>query len=213
MMHLCYLCGVTKRAWDKVRHLTEYMTIATVIIVSYLLGSFPSAFFMGKLFYGLNITREGSGNVGTLNFFRVTHSKILALLVLGLDLIKGYLAVYLTAIYFGLPYLPLASVLVILGHIFPLWTRGRGGRGLATLAGIFIYLEPLIIVWWWLIFGLLYLLFRKYILAGMIALFMVNLLTFIFYGFFIFLILSVNSLIVMLKYMPRIRQELVRNAG
>jgi glycerol-3-phosphate acyltransferase PlsY len=188
--------------------LPELMNFIAIIIFAYLLGSFPSAFVLGKLLYGLTIMREGSGNVGTLNFFRVTRAKIPALLVLGLDLLKGYLAVFLTSVYFGIEFLLPASMAVILGHMFPVWTRGKGGRGLATLAGIFLYLDPLVFVSWWLIFGILYFLKRKYILAGMIALVLVNVLTFIFFDIHLFLILSVNSLIVMLKYRLRIIQEL-----
>jgi glycerol-3-phosphate acyltransferase PlsY len=185
-----------------------FINIATVIILAYLLGSFPSAFVLGKFLYGLTIMREGSGNVGTLNFFRVTRAKIASLMVLGLDLLKGYLAVFLTAVYFGSEYLLPASMAVIVGHIFPVWTSGKGGRGLATLAGIFLYLEPLVFGGWWLIFGVLYFLMRKYILAGMIALFLVNVLTFIFFDPHLFSILSVNSIMVMLKYRLRIVQEI-----
>jgi hypothetical protein len=79
---------------------------------------------------------------------------------------------------------------------------------MATLAGIFIFLEPVLVIGWWLIFGVLYFLLRKYVIAGMTALFIINLLTGFFYPKEIFLILSANSVIVYLKYLSRIKQEL-----
>ncbi|OGB65305.1 MAG: hypothetical protein A2Y94_01335 [Caldithrix sp. RBG_13_44_9] len=184
------------------------MQILLVILISYLLGSIPSAYILGRLFYKEDVRKKGSGNVGTLNFLRVTQSKILAVVVLTLDAAKGYAALWGTVKYAGPSYLLLSSIAVILGHIFPVWLNWRGGRGLATLAGIFIFLKPVLVIGWWLIFGVLYLLLRKYVIAGMVALFIINLLTGFLYPKEIFLILSANSVIVYLKYISRIKQEL-----
>jgi glycerol-3-phosphate acyltransferase PlsY len=184
------------------------MNILLVILGSYLLGSIPTAYILARLFYKEDVRKKGSGNVGTLNFLRVTHSKILAVVVLILDAAKGYAALWGTLQYAGSPYLLLSSIAVIIGHIFPVWLNWKGGRGLATLAGIFIFLKPLLVLGWWVIFGILYLLLRRYVVAGMVALFFINILTGIFYPGEIFLILSANSVIVYLKYISRIKQEL-----
>ncbi len=125
-----------------------------------------------------------------------------------LDAFKGYAALWISAHFFGLHLLFISSVAVILGHIFPVWLHWKGGRGLATLAGLFIYLHPILVGAWWIFFGILYLLSKKYIIAGMGALFLMNILTAIFYPMEIFIILSVNSLIVFLKYIPRVQQEM-----
>ena len=184
------------------------MNIISVIFFSYLLGSVPTAFIFGKIFFRTDVTRSGSGNVGTLNFLRVTRSRLLALLVLLIDTAKGYLTLYLTSRYFSNSYLLLASIFVIAGHIFPVWLKGKGGRGMATLAGLAIYCEPVLVGIWWILFGLIYAVLRKYIISGMIALFSVNLIASLLFQPATFLILSVNSLLVMLKYIKRIQEEI-----
>lgn len=181
--------------------------ILRVIIFSYLIGSFPTAFILGRLFFKKDVRKQGSSNVGTLNFLRVTQSKILAIIVLILDVFKGYAALWITHYFSGPEYLLISSIAVILGHIFPIWLHWKGGRGLATLAGVFIFLKPVLVGWWWILFGTLYLLSKKYIIAGMLALFLVNILTAFLYPMDMFMVLSVNSLIVFLKYVPRIKQE------
>jgi glycerol-3-phosphate acyltransferase PlsY len=184
------------------------MQILLVIVFSYLLGSIPTAYILARLFFNKDVRHNGSGNVGTLNFLRVTHSRLLAVIVLTLDAFKGYAALWCTLYYAGSVYLLISSVSVVIGHIYPVWLNWKGGRGLATLAGIFIFLKPMLVLWWWIIFGILYLLFKRYIIAGMFALFIINILAGIFYSVDIFLILSANSVIVYLKYIPRIKQEL-----
>lgn len=185
--------------------------ILIVIIFSYLIGSFPTAFILGKLIFHQDVRKQGSGNVGTLNFLRVTRSKFLAIIVLVLDVFKGYAALWMTNHFHGPEYLLISSITVILGHIFPIWLHWKGGRGLATLAGVFIFLNPILVGWWWIFFGILYLILKKYIIAGMLALFLVNILTAFLYSMDMFMILSVNSFIVILKYVPRIKQELNTN--
>lgn len=188
------------------------MDIINVILVSYVIGSIPTAYLITRIFFRKNIIEEGSGNVGTLNFFRVTHSVPLAIAVLGIDIIKGFSAVWFSDAYFPQNLLLLASVSVILGHIYPVWLAGKGGRGLATLAGIFLFIKPVIVLIWWILFGFFYFLGRKYILSGMLVLFVINIMTAILYSIDIFLILSVNSLLVMLKYIPRIKDEIIKKS-
>ncbi|MCK4894028.1 MAG: glycerol-3-phosphate acyltransferase [Calditrichia bacterium] len=183
------------------------ITFIITVIYSYLLGSIPTAFIFAKIFYKQDITGKGSGNVGTLNFFRVTHSKIISVAILIIDTFKGFLAVWLTDFFGHSDLLIISAAAVILGHIFPIWLHGRGGRGLATLAGVILYLNAAIVGYWWLIFTLIYLMSRKYIIAGILALFTVNIIT-AFINPQTFLVLSVNSLIVMLKYIRRLTQEL-----
>jgi glycerol-3-phosphate acyltransferase PlsY len=185
--------------------MTDYIL---VIVYSYLLGSIPTAYIFAKLFYKLDIRKQGSGNVGTLNFLRVSHSKIISIIVLILDASKGYLAIGLTASLANSALILFASVAVVLGHIFPIWLGGKGGRGLATLAGVILYVTPILVGYWWLLFGALYLVTKKYIFSGILALFLVNLITVLTQNLDTFLILSVNSVVVMLKYVGRLASEL-----
>ena len=105
-----------------------------IIMISYLLGSIPSAYLLGRI-YGIDIRRTGSGNVGTMNT-RATLGWKPAGLVLLLDLAKGMLAVYLAGIA-GID-LMLAGSMAVLGHVCPLWLKFKGGKGLATGAGALI---------------------------------------------------------------------------
>ena len=184
------------------------MEIIFTTIISYLLGSFPSGYILTKLFYRKDIREEGSGNVGTLNSLRVTKSKPLSIAVLFIDVTKGYVALLIAGFLIIPEYFIVPALAVIIGHMYPVWLGGRGGRGLATLAGVFLFLKPEIVGIWWVIFGLLYILMRRYIISGMIALFLVNIFTAFFFHQNLFLILSACSMIVVLKYIPRITEEL-----
>jgi glycerol-3-phosphate acyltransferase PlsY len=132
--------------------------IATYVIVaigSYLLGSIPFGYLLVRTFKGSDIRQTGSGNIGATNVAR-SGSKWLGLLTLLLDAAKGALAVGLTLwfFYWGAPrdffretnvvYLlaGFAALCAIVGHMFPVWLRFRGGKGVATAAGAFLVLAP-----------------------------------------------------------------------
>lgn len=100
-------------------------------LLGYLLGSVPSAFLIGKM-QGVDIRRQGSGNVGTMNAAKVLGKRA-ALAVLALDVGKGALAVIL-ARWWGMS-VGLVMLAAVFGHIFPLWLKGQGGKGLATALG------------------------------------------------------------------------------
>ena len=122
--------------------LTYYCAI-TMIIIAYLLGSIPSAVWIGKKYYGIDIREHGSKNAGTTNMLRVLGKRA-ALPVFALDFLKGFLAV---TIFEMLKYdvhvgdndlinLKIAAVIAaVLGHIFPIFAGFRGGKGVATLVG------------------------------------------------------------------------------
>lgn len=118
------------------------------IIVAYLLGSVPSAVWIGQIFYGIDVREYGSGNAGATNTFRVLGKKA-GIPVLLIDIFKGYCAVNLP-LFFGayiqgsvaLVNLQLAiAVAALLGHIFPLYVGFRGGKGIATLLGIVLAVD------------------------------------------------------------------------
>jgi glycerol-3-phosphate acyltransferase PlsY len=121
-----------------------------LILSAYLIGSIPTALWVSKSYFGIDIREYGSGNSGATNTFRVLGSKWGAL-VMAIDVIKGILA---TGLYILVPYylhdesertnfmvgLGLAAVV---GHIFPVWAEFRGGKGIATLFGMIIAIQPL----------------------------------------------------------------------
>lgn len=129
------------------------MKEALLIIVAYLIGSIPTALIISKRFFGIDIRDYGSGNMGATNTFRVLGSKY-GTIVMVMDILKGMTAV---ALYNFLPYylhneldrtnfmigLGLAAVM---GHIFPIFAGFKGGKGVATLLGMIIAVQPVIAV-------------------------------------------------------------------
>ncbi|MBN9381762.1 MAG: glycerol-3-phosphate 1-O-acyltransferase PlsY [Chitinophagaceae bacterium] len=121
-----------------------------LILLAYLIGSVPTAVWVSRSFFGIDIREYGSGNAGATNTFRVLGSRW-GTFVMSVDVIKGILA---TSLYVLVPYymhdetertnfmvgLGLAAVV---GHIFPIWADFRGGKGVATLFGMIIAIQPL----------------------------------------------------------------------
>lgn len=131
------------------------MKEALLIVIAYLIGSIPTAVWVSKAFFGIDIREYGSGNAGATNTFRVLGSKW-GTFVMVIDVLKGVAA---TSLYILLPYymnmdnmwdrtnfmvgLGLAAVL---GHIFPIWANFRGGKGVATLFGMILAIQPVVAV-------------------------------------------------------------------
>jgi glycerol-3-phosphate acyltransferase PlsY len=119
-------------------------------LLGYFLGSLPIAFLFVRWKSRLDIRSAGSGNVGTLNSYQVTGSFLVGAVVLALDAAKGIAAVSLSGLLpdHDFAHHACAGVFSILGHNFPVWLRFRGGRGLATAAGVFsMFCWPLVLVW------------------------------------------------------------------
>lgn len=114
-----------------------------VFTASYLLGSIPFGMVMSRLFGGGDVRRAGSGNIGATNVARVA-GPVPGLLTLLLDAGKGWLAVWLAMRLLHGQALDtvLAGWFAMLGHCFPVWLRFRGGKGVATAAGVFLALCP-----------------------------------------------------------------------
>ena len=119
-------------------------------LIGYLLGSFPTAFLILKKSKGINITERGSGNVGAMNSFEVSNSKVIGLVVLVIDALKGLLSVYLPLLFFQVNFMPPAIALffAVFAHCFNPWLNFKGGRGLATAAGGASLLFPFALVVW-----------------------------------------------------------------
>lgn len=144
--------------------------VAAALLLSYLLGSFPSAYIVGKLVRGIDLRRFGSGNVGTMNA-RAVLGYPAALLVLLLDAGKGALAAYLAGQMSLNPYIGL--VVSVFAHIYPIWLKGEGGKGLATgLGGLLLLQQWLLIIAFGLIWTVFYAIKRnadQATIAGMVA--------------------------------------------
>lgn len=111
------------------------------VVIAYLLGSVSFAYIITKIKTGKDIRTIGSGSAGTTNTARAV-GKPLAMVVMALDIFKGWLAAELGLLLFGLTGGLLAFVAVILGHIFPVWLNFKGGKGVACGAGACLAISP-----------------------------------------------------------------------
>jgi acyl phosphate:glycerol-3-phosphate acyltransferase len=137
-----YICQLT---------ISYSMKELLLIVIAYLIGSIPTALWLGRAYFGIDIREYGSGNSGATNTFRVLGSRWGTFVML-VDILKGVVA---TSLYILLPYyltdewdrtnfmigLGLAAVL---GHIFPIWADFRGGKGVATLFGMILAIQPVV---------------------------------------------------------------------
>jgi len=111
--------------------------LLAVVLGSYLLGSIPFAYAVVRLKGREDVLQAGSGKAGAFNAYVVTHSRLTGIIVGLLDGLKGLAAVYLTGAFASGSFwlLSLALLAAVTGHVFPVWTGFKGGRGLATTAG------------------------------------------------------------------------------
>ena len=133
------------------------MNIIIVIFLSYIIGSIPFGLILTKSFGKTDVRKIGSGNIGATNVLR-TGNKSLAALTLFLDVLKGYVAVTFTATYF-IELITLSALMVFLGHLFPIWLKFKGGKGVATYLGILFALSielSLLFVFTWIVVSLIF---------------------------------------------------------
>lgn len=156
--------------------LTYYCGIS-LIIIAYLLGSIPSAVWIGKKYYGIDIREHGSKNAGTTNMLRVLGRRA-ALPVFVLDFLKGFVAVTLVGILRYDDYVSdvwlinlkiVAVFAAVLGHIFPIFAGFRGGKGVATLVGAVTGIYPPVILLCFSVWFLVLMVTHYVSLSSMIA--------------------------------------------
>ncbi len=122
-----------------------------LIFIAYLIGSIPTAVWVSKYYFGIDIRDYGSGNAGATNTYRVLGSKW-GTIVMSVDMLKGVIA---TSLYIIIPYYIVPShdwdrtnlmiglgLAAVLGHIFPIWANFKGGKGVATLFGMVVAMQP-----------------------------------------------------------------------
>jgi len=122
-----------------------------LIIVAYLIGSIPTAVWVSKYFFGIDIREYGSGNAGATNTFRVLGSRWGSFVML-VDVMKGVVATslhlllphYLTNELHQTNFMLGLGIASIIGHIFPIWANFKGGKGVATLLGMAVAIQPIV---------------------------------------------------------------------
>ncbi|MFN4994397.1 MAG: glycerol-3-phosphate 1-O-acyltransferase PlsY [Bacteroidota bacterium] len=138
------------------------MTIFIICFLgAYLLGSVPSAVWIGKNFYGIDVRQHGSGNAGATNTLRVLGKKA-GFVVLGIDALKGFAAASLAILILPdagdenllLIYKIVLGFIAVLGHVYPVFAGFKGGKGIATLLGVVIALNAWLALYCFLLFVL-----------------------------------------------------------
>ncbi|WP_226674677.1 glycerol-3-phosphate 1-O-acyltransferase PlsY [Rossellomorea aquimaris] len=113
------------------------MIFALILVLSYLLGSIPSGLLIGKTFYGKDIREHGSGNLGGTNTFRTLGVKA-GMIVTIMDILKGTVATLLPLMLASDVHMLLAGVFAVIGHMYPVFANFRGGKAVATSAGVLL---------------------------------------------------------------------------
>ena len=153
------------------------MVIIVMLLLSYLIGAFPSGFVIGKLFFKKDIRQFGSGNTGATNSFRVL-GRPAGFLVTFLDIFKGFITVFFplwlpvhadgpisTFFTNGL----IVGLFAILGHVYPVYLKFQGGKAVATSAGVVLGVNPILLLILAIIFFIVLKIFKYVSLASIVA--------------------------------------------
>jgi len=146
------------------------VNLTAIIVVSYLVGSIPTAYLLVRWKSGIDIRTAGSGNVGAFNTFDVTKSKRIGIIVGLLDAMKGFVVAAALGWLFKMEfeYQAVGVIASIVGHNYPVWLRFKGGRGLATGAGALFAVGLTYTIVWCIVWASTYS-FKKDILLGNLA--------------------------------------------
>ncbi|MDX5526521.1 MAG: glycerol-3-phosphate 1-O-acyltransferase PlsY [Wolbachia endosymbiont of Andrena nigroaenea] len=173
--------------------------LAIVLILSYVFGSIPFSLIITRI-KGINLREVGSGNIGATNVAR-TGNKCLAALALLLDSLKGFIAVYIAQQFCDNNdfYIYVSAILAVLGHMFPIWLKFKGGKGVSTTLGVLIALNmpiALIFIFAWIV---VFFIFRYSSLASLIAI-TIAVITSFFFKVDLFLTLLIIGALIFLKH-------------
>jgi len=152
------------------------------IILSYLLGSIPFGYLVGKYLKNVDIRERGSGNIGTANAFRVMGAKYAILVLIG-DCLKGFLAVFLARrllIIDNISFYLIIGLFAIIGHNWSIFLKFKGGKGIATTYGVVFSFYPIISLISALIWGIIVITIKIASLGSIISVFSMLILSFIF---------------------------------
>lgn len=112
-----------------------------LVILCYLIGSIPFSYIFSRFFGGVDIRSKGTGNVGATNVLRTVGKKVAAAALLG-DFLKGFLAAWIGYTMGGTTVAAICAVIAVVGHCWPIFLGFKGGKGVATSAGLILFLMP-----------------------------------------------------------------------
>lgn len=119
------------------------MVIAMMLIAAYLIGSIPTGLIIGKLFYNIDIRQHGSGNLGATNTFRILGKKA-GIFVTIFDVLKGTIPALFPVIFNQSVHPIIIGVAAVIGHVYPIYLKFKGGKAVATSAGVILGTNPVL---------------------------------------------------------------------
>ncbi|KRG12067.1 glycerol-3-phosphate acyltransferase [Virgibacillus soli] len=121
------------------------MQYVFILLVAYLIGSIPSGLIVGKVFYGIDIREHGSGNLGATNSFRTLGKKAGTVVILA-DILKGTVTIFLPMMFAIDLHSLIPGIFAVIGHMFPIFAKFRGGKAVATSGGILLGYDAILFI-------------------------------------------------------------------
>ena len=184
------------------------MKLEIIILISYLLGSIPFGFLLTKIFLNKDIRKIGSGNIGATNALR-TGNKTLGYATLILDILKAIIPVIFVKIYYS-DYLYISSLCVFLGHVFPIWLKFRGGKGVATYIGILCCINIYLGISFGIVWLITFVMFKYSSLSSIVGALSVPIINFLFFNDQIFYFFIIMFILIFYTHRENIKRLLHR---
>tara|TARA_Y100001936_G_C16026811_1_gene643047 strand:- start:64 stop:642 length:579 start_codon:yes stop_codon:yes gene_type:complete len=184
------------------------MKLEIIIIISYLLGSIPFGFLLTKIFLNKDIRKIGSGNIGATNALR-TGNKTLGYATLILDILKAIIPLIFVKIYYS-EYLYISSLCVFLGHVFPVWLKFKGGKGVATYVGILCCINIYLGIGFGIVWLITFVIFKYSSLSSLIGALSIPIINFLFFNNQIFYFFIIMFILIFYTHRENIKRLLNR---
>jgi len=184
------------------------MKLEIIILISYLLGSIPFGFLLTKIFLNKDIRKIGSGNIGATNALR-TGNKTLGYATLILDILKAIMPVIFVKIYYS-DYLYISSLCVFLGHVFPVWLKFKGGKGVATYVGILCCINIYLGISFGIVWLITFVMFKYSSLSSLVGALSIPIINFLFFNDQIFYFFIIMFILIFYTHRENIKRLLNR---
>ena len=184
------------------------MKLEIIILISYLLGSIPFGFLLTKIFLNKDIRKIGSGNIGATNALR-TGNKTLGYATLILDILKAIIPVIFVKIYYS-DYLYISSLCVFLGHVFPIWLKFKGGKGVATYVGILCCINIYLGISFGIVWLITFIMFKYSSLSSLVGAISIPIINFLFFNDQIFYFFIIMFILIFYTHRENIKRLLNR---
>ena len=184
------------------------MKLEIIILISYILGSVPFGFLLTKIFLNKDIRKIGSGNIGATNALR-TGNKTVGYVTLILDILKAIIPVIFVKIYYS-DYLYISSLCVFLGHVFPIWLKFKGGKGVATYIGILCCINIYLGISFGIVWLITFVMFKYSSLSSLIGALTIPIINFLFFNDQIFYFFIIMFILIFYTHRENIKRLLNR---